>query len=300
MLMPESTPSTLAVRATSARISLAALVELTKPSIAGLVMVTAFCGALAADAPIPTVRLVIALVATAMVVAAANALNMYAEVDADALMRRTARRPLPSGRLAPEVALGFAVLLASLGLNVLGLAAGGLPCALTLLAFASYVFVYTPLKRVTPHALTVGALPGALPPLIGYAAVEGSIGLPALLLFAILFVWQLPHFLAIAIFREQDYRRAGMKVLSVVAGADVAERSMKLQTLLLFALTLLPAVLGVVHPGYLAVVLPAGLAFGALALLGPRSLPRERWARRVFFASMPYLVIVYAAFVAAV
>lgn len=284
----------------SERVSLSALVELTKPSIAGLVMVTAFCGALAAERALPVVRLIVALVATAMVVAAANALNMYAEADSDRLMRRTARRPLPSGRLSPEVALGFALLLASLGLNVLGLTAGGLPCALTLLAFVSYVFVYTPLKRVTPHALTIGALPGALPPLIGYAAVEGRLGLPALLLFAILFVWQLPHFLAIAIFREEDYRRAGMKVLSVVEGADAAQRSIARQSVLLFALTLVPALLGAVHPGYLAVVLPAGLAFVGLAALGPRGAPRALWARRVFFASMPYLVVVYAAFVAAV
>ncbi|HEY3498704.1 MAG TPA: protoheme IX farnesyltransferase, partial [Polyangiaceae bacterium] len=196
--MQRPSPSTETLRASSAQVSLSALVELTKPSILGLVMVTAFCGALAAKQPLPLARLLVALVATALVVAAANALNMYAEADADALMKRTARRPLPTGRLSPEVALGFALLLASLGLNALGLAAGGLPCALTLLAFVSYVFVYTPLKRVTPHALTVGALPGALPPLIGYAAVEGTLGTPAWLLFAILFVWQIPHFLAIA------------------------------------------------------------------------------------------------------
>jgi len=113
-------------------------------------------------------------------------------------------------------------------------------------------------------------------------------------------VWQLPHFLAIAIFREDDYRRAGMKVLSVVRGADVAQRSMALQSVLLFGLTLLPALLGVVHPGYLAVVLPAGVAFVGLAVIGPRGGSRARWARQVFFASMPYLVVVYAAFVAAV
>jgi heme o synthase len=298
--MSNPSPPTLALRASSARVPLRALVELTKPSIAGLVMVTAFCGALAADGPLPFARLAIALVATAMVVAAANALNMYAEIDSDALMRRTARRPLPTGRLAPEVALGFALLLASLGLNVLGVVSGGLPCALTLLAFVSYVFVYTPLKRITPRALEIGALPGALPPLIGYAAVEGKLGAPAWMLFAILFVWQLPHFLAIAIFREEDYRRAGMKVLSVVRGPAAAQRSIAVQSVVLFALTLLPAALGMVHPGYLAVVLPAGLAFLALAVVGPRGMARARWARRVFFASMPYLVVVYAAFVAAV
>jgi protoheme IX farnesyltransferase len=299
--MQSPAPSTTeSLRSASAPVTLRALVELMKPSIAGLVMMTASCGALAAKGPLPVGRLLVALIATSLVVGAANALNMYAEVDADALMKRTARRPLPSGRLAPEVALGFALLLASVGLNVLGIAAGGLPCALTLLAFVSYVFVYTPLKRVTPHALTIGALPGALPPLIGYAAVEGRLAAPAWILFAILFVWQLPHFIAIAIFREADYRRAGMQVWSVARGAAASERAIALTSALLFALTLLPSALGMVHLGYLAVVLPVGLAFLALAVAGPRGAPRGRWARRVFFASMPYLVVVYAAFVAAV
>ncbi|HEV8549003.1 MAG TPA: heme o synthase, partial [Polyangiaceae bacterium] len=194
---------------------LGALVELTKPSIAALVMVTAACGALVASRPLSVVRLLVALFATTLVVGAANALNMYAERDSDALMRRTRERPLPSGRLSAEVALGFGLLAASLGLNVLGVVSGGLACALTLLAFASYVFVYTPLKRVTPHALVVGALPGALPPLIGYAAVDGKLGWPALFLFAVLFVWQMPHFLAISLFLREDYRRGGMQVYSV-------------------------------------------------------------------------------------
>jgi len=279
--------------------ALGPLVELTKPSIAALVMVTATCGALVAGGPLPLVRLAVALVATTLVVGAANALNMYAERDSDALMRRTQGRPLPSGRLSAEVALGFGLLAASIGLNVLGVVAGGLACALTLLAFASYVFVYTPLKRVTPHALVVGALPGALPPLIGYAAVRGTLGWPALFLFAVLFVWQLPHFLAIALFLQEDYRRGGMQVYSVARGSDAAVRAARGWTLVLVLLTLAPLGVGGVHPGYFAVVVPAGLAFSALVFVKPAALTRVRWARRVFFASMPYLVIVYAAFVAA-
>jgi heme O synthase-like polyprenyltransferase len=200
-----------------------ALGELVKPSIAGLVMVTATCGALVSPEPIRWGKLLVALVSTAMVVGAANALNMYAERDSDALMSRTRHRPLPSGRLSPEIALAFALVLASLGLNVLGLSSGGLPCLLTALAFGSYVLVYTPLKRVTPYALHVGALPGAIPPLIGYAAVNGELGAAAWWLFAILFVWQLPHFLAIALFRSADYARAGAARRSgkrVLAGCD--------------------------------------------------------------------------------
>jgi heme o synthase len=298
--MSRSSASTLTFRSSGLREgTFGALVELSKPSILALVMVTATCGALVAGGSLPVVRLVIALAATALVVAAANALNMYAERDFDGLMSRTSRRPLPSGRLAPEVALGFSLMLASIGLNVLGLAAGGLPCALTLLAFVSYVFVYTPLKRVGPIALWVGALPGALPPLIGCAAVRGTLNEASLWLFVILFVWQVPHFLAIALFRAEDYRRAGMQVLSVARGPEVTERAMRKNSVLLVALTLLPAASDVVHPAYVLVAAPVGIAFLWLVLRGPRELLRERWARRVFFASMPYLVVVYAAFVAA-
>ncbi len=278
---------------------LGTLVELTKPSIVGLVMVTATCGALVAGGPLPLGRLAVALLATTLVVGAANALNMYAERDSDARMRRTQNRPLPSGRLSAEVALGFGLLAASLGLNVLGVVAGGLACGLTLLAFASYVFVYTPLKRVTPHALIIGALPGALPPLIGYAAARGTLGWPALFLFGVLFVWQMPHFLAIALFLQEDYRRGGMQVYSVARGSEAAVRAARAWTVVLVLLTLLPACAHAVHPGYFAVVVPAGLAFAALVFVKPAELTRVRGARRVFFASMPYLVIVYAAFVAA-
>lgn len=298
--MSRTSASTLSLRSSGLREgTFGALVELSKPSILALVMVTATCGALVAGGSLPVARLLIALGATSLVVAAANALNMYAERDFDGLMGRTARRPLPSGRLAPEVALGFSLMLASIGLNVLGLAAGGLPCALTLLAFVSYVFVYTPLKRVGPIALWVGALPGALPPLIGCAAVRGTLNEASLWLFVILFVWQVPHFLAIALFRADDYRRAGMQVLPVVHGPEVTERSMRRNSVLLVALTLMPALSDVVHPVYVLIAAPAGFAFLWLVLRGPRQQSRDRWARRVFFASMPYLVVVYAAFVAA-
>jgi protoheme IX farnesyltransferase len=190
--------------------------------------------------------------------------------------------------------------MASLGLNVLGLVGGGLACALTLLAFVSYVFVYTPLKRVSPIALWVGALPGALPPLIGYAAARGTLGAPAVWLFAILFLWQVPHFIAISVFRAGEYRRAGMRVHSVVHGAEASVRAIRVYTAVLAVLSVMPAAFDVVRPAYLAAVVPASLAFALLALLGPRGSKRDTWARRVFFASMPYLVVVCAAFVASV
>lgn len=284
--------------ADGARGTFGALTELVKPSIAGLVMVTATCGALVAPGPIRWGKLLVALVSTSMVVGAANALNMYAERESDALMSRTRSRPLPSGRLAPEIALAFALVLASLGLNVLGLVSGGVPCLLTALAFGSYVLAYTPLKRVTPYALHVGALPGAIPPLIGYSAVTGDLGAGAWWLFAILFVWQLPHFIAIALFRSADYARAGARVLPVVRGRLAGERAVVHYSLALVLVTLLPAAFGVVRTPYLFVAAPVGAAFLAL-VFGGAGRGTDRWAKRVFFASMPYLVCVYAAFVAA-
>jgi protoheme IX farnesyltransferase len=291
-------PSASETFAVSRRATLGALSELVKPSIAALVMVTALCGALLAPGPLPVARLLIALVATALVVGAANALNMYIERDADALMRRTRNRPLPSGRLSPEIALGFALVLASVGLNTLGVVVGGVAFFLTFLAFTSYVLAYTPLKRVSQAALYVGALPGALPPLIGFASVTGGLAEAPLWLFLVLFVWQIPHFLAIAVFRAEDYRAAGMKVLSVVHGVHATKRAIVLSSLVLAAVTLAPAWTGAVHPSYLLVAAPSAVAFAAYALFGLYTDAHARWARRLFFLSMPYLVIVYAAFVA--
>ncbi|HEX6766186.1 MAG TPA: heme o synthase [Polyangiaceae bacterium] len=291
-------PSASQTLAVSRRATLGALVELTKPSIAALVMVTALCGALVAPGPLPVARLLIALVATALVVGAANALNMYVERDADALMRRTRNRPLPSGRLSPEIALGFALVLASVGLNTLGVVVGGVAFFLTFLAFTSYVLAYTPLKRLSQAALYVGALPGALPPLIGFASVTGGFGEGAAWLFLVLFVWQIPHFLAIAIFRSEDYRAAGMKVHSVVHGVRSTKIAIVLSSLVLAAVTLAPAWTGAVRTSYLLVAAPSAFAFTAYAVLGLRTEAHARWARRLFFLSMPYLVVVYAAFVA--
>jgi protoheme IX farnesyltransferase len=296
--MPFRVPSASQTIAVSRRATLGALVELTKPSIAALVMVTALCGALVAPGPLPVARLLIALVATALVVGAANALNMYVERDLDALMRRTRSRPLPSGRLSPEIALGFALVLASVGLNTLGVVVGGVAFFLTFLAFTSYVLAYTPLKRLSQTALYVGALPGALPPLIGFASVTGGIGEWAIWLFLVLFVWQIPHFLAIAIFRTEDYRAAGMKVLSVVHGVRATKLAIVLSSLVLAAVTLAPAWTGAVRPSYLLVAAPSALGFTAYALFGFFTEAHARWARRLFFLSMPYLVVVYAAFVA--
>jgi heme o synthase len=190
----------------ASRAQLSALFELTKPSVTALVMVTMVSGALAASVPIHPFRLLLAMFATACVVGAANAFNMWMERDSDALMSRTRRRPLPTGRLSPEVVLGFGSLLAVVGLTLLATSVSSLSASLGWIALSSYVLAYTPLKRVTTWSLHVGAVPGALPPLIGWASVTGTLSREAFALFAILFVWQLPHFLAIATFSWRSPR----------------------------------------------------------------------------------------------
>ena len=275
-----------------------ALVELAKPGVTGLVTVTLLTGALTAPGHISAARLAVAVVGTVLVVASANSLNMYLERDTDALMSRTRNRPLPSGRLAPEAVLAYAAITAVLGLSLLGAFVGALPTLLTLLALVSYVACYTPLKRITPLALIAGAVPGALPPLIGWASVTGSLSTLAWMQFSILFVWQLPHFLAIAIFRREEYARAGMKVLPVVHGVQRTKIEIAAYSLLLALVSLAPIGLGLAGFAYAVVALVSGLAFLALATAGFGAKNERRWARRVFFASMPYLVIVLGALAA--
>jgi heme o synthase len=282
----------------ASRAQLSALFELTKPSVTTLVMVTMVSGAFAASVRIEAFRLLVAMFATACVVGAANAFNMWMERDSDALMSRTRRRPLPTGRLSPDVVLGFGSLLAVVGLTLLATSVSSLSALLGWVALCSYVLAYTPLKRVTTWSLHVGAVPGAMPPLIGWASVTGELSREAFALFAIMFVWQLPHFLAIATFRAPEYDRAGLKVLPNVAGRAATERSIIFYSVLLGMVALAPWALGMVGLPYGLTALGCSLAFLGVALHGRGRLEETRWARRLFLASMPYLVVVFAAFVA--
>lgn len=280
------------------RAQLSALFELTKPSVTTLVMVTMVSGAFAASVPVRWVQLLLAMFATACVVGAANAFNMWMERDTDALMSRTRRRPLPTGRLSPELVLGFGSLLAVVGLTLLATSVSTLSALLGWVALSSYVLAYTPLKRVTTWSLHVGAVPGAMPPLIGWASVTGALSREAFALFAILFVWQLPHFLAIAMFRAPEYGRAGLKVLPNVRGQAATEVSIIVHSVLLGLVALAPWALGMAGPAYGVTALVSSAAFVGVALHGRGRLEPNRWARRLFVASMPYLVVVFAAFVA--
>ncbi len=269
------------------------LVQLTKPGITRMVLVTTLAGAIIAPGKIAFGRLLLVLFGTALVVAAANTLNMYLERDVDPRMERTKNRPLCTGLIAPEVALGFGVTLAILGLSALAVFVGWAATLLCLVAFASYVLVYTPLKRITPYALHVGAVPGAIPPLIGWVAVTGDVSPAALGLFAVLFVWQLPHFLAITIFREREYADAGLAVYTAVRGVPAAKRAIVGYSFLLVAVSFLPVISGLGGVVYAVIISILGLAQLAFAFAALSSQDSPRWARRLFFASLPYLVVLF-------
>ncbi|HVJ20125.1 MAG TPA: protoheme IX farnesyltransferase, partial [Polyangiaceae bacterium] len=180
---------------------------------------------------------------------------------------------------------------------LLAFAVNPVTALLTLAALVSYVFAYTPLKQVSWLALLVGAVPGALPPLIGYASVSGTLSRQAWVLFAILFVWQLPHFLAIAIFRREEYARAGHRVLPVVRGVAATKRAIVWYSALLVLTTLLPFVHGMASPLYLLTALASGGAFFVYAFRGLSESAGDAWAKRLFRASMPYLVFVFGTLV---
>ncbi|MEJ7735334.1 MAG: heme o synthase [Polyangiaceae bacterium] len=277
---------------------LADVVALTKPRINVMVVATALGGAwLAARATgrdDPRVLLT-ALAATALVVGGANALNMYLERDTDALMARTRNRPLPAGRLPAWVALVVGLSLSALALPWLTFAVNAATGLLAAIALLAYVLLYTPLKRRTTASLLIGAVPGAMPPLIGWTAVTGGFEAPGLLLFAVLFFWQVPHFLAIATFRRDDYARAGLKVLPVERGDRVTRWHIVGYLVALVTVSLLLAALDVGGPGYPAAAVLLGAAFLGFGLWGLRRGAGVRWARGLFFFSMIYLVLLLGA-----
>jgi protoheme IX farnesyltransferase len=267
------------------------LVLLSKPRLSTLVMVTCAGGMWLAPGSIAPARAVLAVLATAAVVGAANALNCYMERDLDGLMRRTQDRPLPAGRLDPLLALGLGVLVPTLAIPALALAAGRLTAFLALVALLLYVLAYTPLKRRTPLALFVGAVPGAIPPAMGWATVTGGLEPGGLSLLALLLAWQLPHFLAVSLYLREDYARAGLPVYAIVHGEAGTRRAIAAATALLVAVSFLPALAGVVGPAYTAAAAVLGLGLLVLAFLGLRG--RARWARTYFLSTLVYLTALF-------
>ncbi|MBC8073368.1 MAG: protoheme IX farnesyltransferase [Deltaproteobacteria bacterium] len=265
------------------------LIALTKPGVTRMCLLTTLGGLLLAPGAFSWSVTIAALVGTGAAVGGANAFNMWLEREADARMGRTRRRPLPAGRLHPDVAVRFAWLLSAISLVVLLLGTNLLTAMLAMLAIASYVLVYTPLKYRTPLALVIGAIPGAAPPLVGWTAVTGSIDAPAVVLFAILLVWQLPHFLAIAIYRQDDYARAGIKVVPVVRGVPIAKIQSVAWCMVLVPLSMLLGPLGVAGDIYMLVAFLLGSAFLGWSFTGLNDRAGGRWARGFFLASLFYV-----------
>lgn len=276
---------------------LQALVQLTKPGVTRLVIATTLCGAIIAPGPLDAMRVLVVLLGTALVVASANALNMFLEGDVDARMERTRQRPIPSGRLAPEVALWFGLFLAAIGLPLLAYLANPVTALVGAIALVSYVLVYTPLKRVSPLAVYAGAVPGAAPPLMGWTGLTGEVTPAALSLFALMFIWQIPHFHAIAIYRESEYTRAGLKVLPAVRGLDYTKFAIAALLIVQLFVSALPAFVGLGGPVYIVVAASLGALYTAWGLYGLRPQAGKRWARSLFFASMPYLLAVFGSLV---
>ncbi len=286
--------SPLSLRVTLASAA-ADVIALGKPRVTLMVLVTTLGGLYMAPTRPDVFVVVWALAGTALVVVGANALNMYLERDVDRHMARTRRRPLPAGRMAPWVALAFGLFTSLIALPLLWVFANPVTALLAAASNASYVLLYTPLKQRSWVALLVGSVPGAVPPLLGWTAATGHVGLGGLALFGILFVWQIPHFHAIAFFRRHDYERAGVKVLPNQSGLGVTKAHILGTTLALAAVTYTPLALGMVRPWYGVVASLLNAALIAFALAGLRPTAGARWARGYFALSIPYLTLLVTA-----
>ncbi len=264
--------------------------ELTKPGITRLSVLTAVAGYyMATSGPVDWVRLIHLVVGTTLAASGTNALNQCAEREIDARMRRTRVRPLPSGRLRPGEALRFSWGTALVGLIYLGWSINVLTALVVASSLASYVFVYTPLKRRTSLSTLVGAVPGALPIVAGWTAAGDGVNTVAWSLFGILFLWQLPHFLALAWLYREDYRNGGLAMLSVFdPDGEQTGRQAMLYGLTLVPVSLLPTLLGLTGATYFFGALTLGSAFAGLgaAMMVRRT---ELRARRLFLGSILYL-----------
>jgi heme o synthase len=264
--------------------------ELTKPRITLLVLATTLVGFyLGTEGKLQMLPLLHALLGTGLVAAAASALNMWLERDLDSLMKRTVGRPLPAGRLQPGEVLAFSLFIAAAGLVYLLLFANVLASALAAITLLSYLFVYTPLKTRTWLCTLIGAVPGAVPPMIGWAAATGELAYGAWILFAIVFFWQMPHFYAIAWMHREDYRRAGFPMLPIIdRDGKRTSRQVSLYLCALILVTLLPSAIGLAGFAYLIGALALGLIFLASGLYFARMRDRMS-ALRLFIISVCYL-----------
>ena len=280
--------------ALSATDKLAAYAELTKPRITFLVVLTAAAGfCMGSSAGINYVGLLNMAIGITLLSSGIATLNQYLERELDGLMRRTKARPLPSGKLSPAEAAVFGIALSVAATAYLALSVNNLSALLGVATLAAYLFVYTPLKTRTTLSTVLGAFPGAMPPFIGWVAARGEVTIQAWVLFAILFLWQFPHFLAIAWMYRDDYARAGIKMLPVVEpDGKVTGQQIISYTLLLVPVSLLPVVTGLAGSVYL--VGAAAIGIGFLYFSARAALARTAWqARQLLLASVLYLPILF-------
>ncbi len=283
-------PSVLELDVVRAQRRVQDFVALAKPRVVTMVLITTAVGFYLASRGAPDVFLLLrALIGTALAAAGTLALNQYTERDTDALMERTRLRPLPDGRLHAGEALVFGIIVAMAGLLYLAFVVDASSGLVTAAITTSYLFFYTPLKRKTPLCSVVGAVSGALPPVTGWVATHNGFGMGAWILFAIMFLWQLPHTLAIAHLYREDYARAGMRLLPVVEpDAKRAARYIVGTCLVLFVVALLPTVVGLAGAVYFATALVFGVGFLGCGLAFARARTAAS-ARQLMFASLLYL-----------
>lgn len=271
-------------------------IELTKPRIAGMVLAATLAGFyMASEAGMDWMLLLHTLIGTAMTGGGASAINHVLEREPDMLMERTRNRPLPAGRITASQGWAFGIALSLLGTIYLAVMVGGVASFLAALSIVLYTAIYTPLKRVTYHNTVIGAVPGALPPLIGWAAAAGTLPTEAWTLFAILFFWQLPHFYAIAWMYRDDYKNGGFRMIASddPLGERIAVR-ISGQILALIAASLTPVIWGMTHRAYFFIALALGITFLAGGLVMSRSKTRES-ARGLLLVSVIYLPLLLGA-----
>jgi heme o synthase len=291
-------PASLAALHLVSEASVGDYLALMKPRVMSLVVFTAWVGLAIAPAHLHPVIAFTALLCIAVGAGAAGALNMWVDADIDGVMSRTARRPIPSGRVAPGEALAFGMTLAVGSVAVLGLLVNWLAAAMLAFTIFFYIVIYTMwLKRTTPQNIVIGGAAGAFPPVIGWMAATGGIGIEPVLLFLLVFFWTPPHFWALSLLRADDYARARIPMLPVVAGATETRRQILLYSLLLLPIGAAPWLAGYADAIYAAVALALGGAMVAMAwrLKVERSAERAaRFAKRLFGFSILYLFVLFA------
>jgi protoheme IX farnesyltransferase len=270
-------------------------IALMKPRVMSLVVFTALVGLVVAPGHVHPVIGFVALLCITVGAGAAGALNMWYDADIDGRMARTAARPIPSGRVTPGEAAGFGFTLATFAVVTLGLLVNVLSAALLAFTIFFYVAIYTMwLKRSTPQNIVIGGAAGALPPMIGWAAATGSLAVEPVLLFLIVFFWTPPHFWALSLYRSDDYARAGIPMLPVVAGAEETRRQILLYTLILAPLGVAPWLLGYAGPVYGIAAVALGAVLIALALRVRRERNGHRASKQLFGFSILYLFLLFA------